>query len=97
MNSWMINLAGKVFGADSVVSKIVASKTYVVGIGMVLVGAGGLCAELANVADLAGLVALVKGLASDANFISISAGLGMIGLRHSNSKIEAKIDESGAK
>jgi len=90
MKTWVIEMLGKMCGATELLKRVAGSKTYVAGVGLILTGAGALCAQVVGVIDAGTLAAWIefgKGLPTNEGFLAISAGLGMVGLKHSHEKM----------
>lgn len=86
MPKWMINAAGKVFGINSLVTRILASKTYVVGVIAILAGSVSLLQGFMAVSDLATLLTWAQSIPTSEGLQQILAGLAAVGLRHSIEK-----------
>jgi hypothetical protein len=70
-------------GASGVWKKIAAVLPFIIGAGSLLCGLGGICLELGHAANAAGMLDVLRGLATDANTAEVLAGLTALGI-HSN-------------
>lgn len=86
---WLVRLLGlkKAWEAFS------GKKAYIGGIASILVGVGTVATQLAGAGSPAELFELAKGLADSPAVAMILGGLSVVGLRHSNEKLEEKLEK----
>lgn len=91
----VLNFLAKVSGLGWVWEKLDGYKTYVGGASGVFLGAAGLLQEIVTLVDhknYAEVLAWARALPHDQSILAILAGLAALGLRHSNQKLEDKVD-----
>lgn len=90
LKSKLLGMALNFFGLKKLWDMFDGKKSYVGGVSSILLGAGALAAQFAGVQSPAELIALVKALPNDPATMLLLGGLSVVGLRHSNEKLESK-------
>ena len=69
--------------ASGIWKKIASVLPFIIGAGSLLCGLGGICLELGHAANAAGMLDVLRGLATDTNMAEVLAGLTALGI-HTN-------------
>ena len=84
MKDLILKLVAKASGVGKLLEGIAGKKTYIAGVGLILVGAGHLLGSVASIdlTSLSAVLDLVKDLPSHPGTRELLEGFGLVGLRH---------------
>ena len=94
---WLINIIGKLTGANAIWKKMDGYKTKVSGVIMMLTGLASLLTGAIACTDVASVWVFIQALPANAGWLSFIGGLGILGIGHKSEKLDAvnkiKIEE----
>lgn len=86
ITSWVVNLVGKLTGANAVLKKVNGYKAYLGGAAGLLTGLAGILTGVVDINTAAEALAFAKGLPSNPHWLTMIAGWTAIALRHAQGK-----------
>jgi hypothetical protein len=85
---WLINLVAKWTGASAIWAKVDGYKTKIGATALILSGLAGLLTSISGLSDMASVLAFVKSVPTDASWLILLNGLGILGIGHKIEKTE---------
>lgn len=87
---WLINMAGKITGIETVTKQLDGYNTKLAGIAAVLTGVAGLVVQWVGMPhDVASILAFIKGIPANASWLTLVGGWAALGLGRKMEKAAA--------